>query len=111
MPLLFACSKLNISQDITCLVQNLQTKRIQLSLFVRSVAIFVLIPFTLNEASGFQNFALNSLLHIKVRKNATIRNRYNQVPHLTQATAWESDKNTRKHHIQESQEISSFPAV
>ena len=45
-----------------------------------------------------------------VRKNAKIRNRYNQVPHLTQETIWVSDKNTRKRHTQESQEISPFPA-
>ena len=32
--------------------------------------------------------------HYKVRKVAKIRNRYNQVPHLTQDTTWESDKNT-----------------
>ena len=38
-------------------------------------------------------------------------NRYNQVPHLTQDTIWENDKNTRKHHIQESQVVSPFPAV
>ena len=37
----------------------------------------------------------------KVRKAAKIRNRYNQVPHLTQDTTWESDKNTIKHHKQE----------
>ena len=30
---------------------------------------------------------------LKVRKVAKIRNRYNQVPHLTQDTTWESDKN------------------
>ena len=29
---------------------------------------------------------------IQVRKKARIRNRYNQVPHLTQNTTWESDK-------------------
>ena len=46
----------------------------------------------------------------KVSKKAKIRNRYNQVPHLTQETSDESDKNTRKHHIQESQEASPFPA-
>ena len=46
----------------------------------------------------------------KVSKKAKIRNRYNQVPHLTQTTTWESDKNTRKHHIQESQEFSPSPA-
>ena len=36
-------------------------------------------------------------------------NQYNQVPHLTQDTVGESNKNTRKHHIQESQEVSPFP--
>ena len=30
---------------------------------------------------------------------------YNQVPHLTQGTVWESDNLTRKHHTQESQAI------
>ena len=49
-------------------------------------------------------------MHLKVRKNAKIRNRYNQVPHLTQDTIWESDKNLRKRHLQESQEVSLFPA-
>ena len=29
---------------------------------------------------------------------------------LTQDTTWESDKNTIKHHIQESQEVSPFSA-
>ena len=32
------------------------------------------------------------LLRIKVRKKAKIRNRYNDIPHLTQDTIWESDK-------------------
>ena len=33
----------------------------------------------------------------KVRKMAKIRNRYNQVPHLTRDTTWESDKKHNKH--------------
>ena len=33
-----------------------------------------------------------------------------QVPHLTQYTTLESDKNAIKHNIQDSQEASSFPA-
>ena len=49
-------------------------------------------------------------LSFKVRKKAKIRNCYNQVPHLAQDTIWESDKNTRKYHIQESQEVSPLPA-
>ena len=43
----------------------------------------------------------------KVRKAAKIRNRYNQVPHLTQDTTLESNKNTIKHH---KQEVGPFPA-
>ena len=53
---------------------------------------------------------LEEYLFYYQRKNAKIRNRYNQIPHLTQETIWESDKNTRKHHIQESQEVRPFPA-
>ena len=44
------------------------------------------------------------------KKKAKLRNRYNQVPQLTQDTTWESDNNTRKHHKQESQEANPFPA-
>ena len=46
----------------------------------------------------------------KARKKANIRNRYNQVPHLTQDTTRESDKITIKQYIQDSQQVSSFPA-
>ena len=49
-------------------------------------------------------------LYLKVRKNANIRNPYNQIPHLTQNIIWKSDKNTRNHHIQESQKVKPFPA-
>ena len=38
-----------------------------------------------------------------------IRDRYYQAPHLTQNTIWESNKITRKRHIQESEEVSPFP--
>ena len=48
------------------------------------------------------------LSQIKVRKKAKNRNRYNQAPHLNQDTTWESDQNTIKHQIQESQEVSPF---
>ena len=47
---------------------------------------------------------------LNVKKKAKIMNRYNEVPHLTRVTTRESDKNTRKHHSQESQEVSPFPA-
>ena len=53
---------------------------------------------------------IQCICQIKVCKNAKFRNGYNQLPHLNQDTIWESDKNTRKHYIQESQEVSHFPA-
>ena len=48
------------------------------------------------------------LLSFKVSKEAKIRNRYNQVPHLTKDTTRESD--TIIQYIKESQEVSHFPA-
>ena len=45
----------------------------------------------------------------KVRKAAKIRNRYNQVPHLTQDTTWESVK-TQLNITIKSQKGSPFPA-
>ena len=44
----------------------------------------------------------------KVRNVAKIRNRYNQVPHLTRHTTWESDK-TQLNITNESQKVSHFP--
>ena len=44
---------------------------------------------------------------MKQKKKAKIRNRYNQV--LTHDTTWESDRNTIKHHIKESHDVSPFP--
>ena len=48
-------------------------------------------------------------MYIKERKVAKFWNRYNQVPHLTQDTTWESDK-TQLNITSESQEVSPFPA-
>ena len=48
-------------------------------------------------------------IHMKVRKGAKFRNRYNQVPHLTQDTngkVTDSQLDTTN----ESQEVSTFPA-
>ena len=50
---------------------------------------------------------LKNLVLIKVRKEAKINYRYNQVPHLTQDTIlWESDTTQERNHTQESQEAS-----
>ena len=45
----------------------------------------------------------------KVRKVAKNRNQYNQVPHLTQDTTWESDKNTIKDDKREPR-VQTFPS-
>ena len=49
------------------------------------------------------------MIHV-IKKKAKIRNRYNQVANLTEDNTWISDYSTRKHHIQESQVASPFPA-
>ena len=46
--------------------------------------------------------------YIKERKAAKIRIRYNQIPHLTQDTTWESDE-TQFYITNKSQEVSPFP--
>ena len=51
---------------------------------------------------------ISSILHW-VSKGAKIRNRYNQVPHLTQYTNGKA-KNAQLDTTNESQEVSSFPA-
>ena len=52
----------------------------------------------------------NAVIHIiKVSKGAKIRNRYNQVPHLTQDTNWKVT-NSQIDTTNESQEVSPFPA-
>ena len=45
----------------------------------------------------------------EARKEAKIRQLYNQVPHLTQVTTWENYKNTINI-TNKSQEVSPFPA-
>ena len=45
----------------------------------------------------------------KIGKTARIRNRYNQVPHLSQATKWESSK-IKINTTNKSQEVSPFPS-
>ena len=68
----------------------------------------------LNESAGRLFRATTNTdkttLITKVSKKAKIRKRYNQVPNLTQGTTWKSDKNTSKHHTQESQDVSPFQA-
>ena len=46
---------------------------------------------------------------LKVRKTTRIRNRYNQVPHLSQDTKWKSIKITINN-TNKSQEVSPFPS-
>ena len=46
----------------------------------------------------------------EVRKKAYIRNRYKQVPNLTQNTTWDSDKTNKKtSHTRESKQVTKRP--
>ena len=67
-------------------------------------------PYGLSDSNVSEKNMFDRYYCMKVRKKAKIRNSYNQIPHVTQDTIWESDKNTRKHHMQENQEVSPFPA-
>ena len=57
---------------------------------------------------GQINLFKNNLTRMKVGKNANIRNRYNQVPHLTQDTNGK-ETNSKLYTINKSQEVSPFP--
>ena len=76
------------------------SKKIIVHLYLLSSQLFQLVCF------------LDPLLHglLEVSTEEKITNRYNQVPHLTQDTTQEIDKDRIKHHTQESQEVSPFPA-
>ena len=59
---------------------------------------------TENEENLFlgKKIAQVSVVTLKVRKKAKIRNQYSQVPRLTQDTVWDSDKKHKKtSHIRE----------
>ena len=55
-----------------------------------------------------QYFGVNCSVKSIIFYNLIYRKRYNQVPHLTKDTTWESNKNTIN--INKSQEVSPFPA-
>ena len=46
----------------------------------------------------------------KSKKEGKDKKLIQKSPHLTQDTTWESNEITIKHHTQESQEVSPFPA-
>ena len=65
-----------------------------------------------NSSAANHNFissVLSSTYPFKVSKGAKIRNRYNQVPHLTQDTKGKVT-NSQLDTTNESQEVSPFPA-
>ena len=61
------------------------------------------------QTTFFVNCGKRVITFFKVRKTAKIRKRYNQVPHLTKDTTWESNKKSINI-TNMSQELSSFPA-
>ena len=69
-----------------------------------------LIPTIIQQCkTNFSVFESYDILFIKVSKGAKIRNRYNQVPHLTQDTNGKMT-NSQLDTTNESQEVSHFPA-
>ena len=71
--------------------------------------LLICISFSGLQCVTFPN-VLTYFFIFKIRKKAKIRNQYNQTPRLTQDTICVCDKYTIKHHIQESQDVSPFPA-
>ena len=61
----------------------------------------------LSHVLGIKAFKFKQKIQCKVSKGAKIRNRYNQVPHLTQDT---NGKVTNSQLDKWSQEVSPFPA-
>ena len=53
------------------------------------------------EYSDYENQILPTCFVVVVREKAKSRHLYNQVPHLTHDTVWESEKYIRKLHIQD----------
>ena len=68
----------------------------------------IMIVVRMQQYEGFSRGCLY-IKYIKVKNAAKIRNPYNQAPHLTKDTTWESDK-TQLSITNKSQEISPFPA-
>ena len=65
--------------------------------------------FDMPPSVGFLNVLFRFFTYNKVSKVAKIRNRYNQVPHLTQDTNGKVT-NSKLDTTNENQEVSSFPA-
>ena len=62
-----------------------------------------------SDLTAIHEWASKLLGTFKVRKTARIRNQYNQVPHLSEDTKWESYIITIKI-TNKSQEVSPFPS-
>ena len=69
----------------------------------KTVPEFILIPYDVDENH------ISTFADVKLIKRAKIRNRYNQVPHLTQYTNGKAT-NLQLDIANESQEVSPFPA-
>ena len=50
------------------------------------------LEYTVHDVNKVIYEAASITLKLKVSKKANVRNRYDQEPHLTQDTTWESDK-------------------
>ena len=80
---------------------------LQLNYMEYKACSFIAISFS--KCSNIELFCINTHDIYIVSKGAKIRNRYNQVPHLTQDTRWKVT-NLQYDITKESQEVSPFPA-
>ena len=89
----------------TCLL-GLETTKVQTSLCTTQFLCYSIFESIISQLATSE---VPRLFSRKVRKKARVRSRYNQVPHLSQDTKWESNKITINITIK-SQEVSPFPA-
>ena len=79
------------------------------TLFLNSISPASFLKGHISESPLYADRMLYIKIFIKVSKGAKIRNRYNQVPHLTQDTNGKVT-NSQLDTTNESQEVSPFPA-
>ena len=77
---------------------------------VHKVQFMMLIRYIKSGYTRNKRYETDVSSYIQVRKVAKIRNRYNQVPHLTQDTTWGGDKKAQENATNKSQEVSPFSA-
>ena len=82
---------------------------LQINIQIRQNVFECILPIYIQITQNVKKSIMSINILIKVSKGAKIRNRYNQVPHLTQDTNGKVT-NSQLDTTNESQEVSPFPA-